>query len=60
VQVTEHWHRLPRGCVWGLLLGDLQQLPGCGPGPCSGVPDGVGVGLMDPEGTTNLSHSGML
>jgi len=24
VQVMEHWHRLPRGCVWGLLLGDLQ------------------------------------
>jgi len=33
VQVMEHWHRLPRGCVWGLLLRDLQQLPGCRPGP---------------------------
>jgi len=34
--------------LWGLLLGDLPKMPGCGPGhPALGVPDGAGLG---PEG----------
>ena len=31
--------------LWGLLLGDLPELPGRGPGhPALGVPAGAGVG----------------
>jgi len=31
--------------LWGLLLGDLPELPGCGPGhPALGVPAGEGAG----------------
>jgi len=47
--------------LWGLLLGDLQKLPGRGPGhPALGGPAAVGLELGDPEGPFNLSHSGIL
>jgi len=38
------------GTLWGLLLGDLQQPPGHGPGdPALGVPDEQQLEQMDPE-----------
>jgi len=44
--------------LWGLLLGDVQKLPGCRPGhPALGVPTGV---QMDPEGHASLSHAARL
>ena len=37
--------------LWGLLLGDLPEPPGCGPGhPALGVPAGAGAGAEGPRG----------
>jgi len=39
VRVTENWHRLPLEVVDGSILGDIQKLPGHGPGqPALGGP----------------------
>ena len=47
--------------LWGLLLGDLQEPSGHGPGcPALGIPAGVVVGQMDPEVVSKLSHSVIL
>jgi len=47
--------------LWGLLLGDLQKPSGHGPGcPALGISAGVGVGQMDPEVVSKLSHSVIL
>lgn len=49
------------GCwekLWGLLHGELQKLPRCGPGlRVLSVPAWVDVGQKDPEAPSNLSHS---
>jgi len=46
--------------LWGLLLGDLLKLPGCGPGhPALGVTAGAEQ-LMDPEVPVSLNHPVML
>ena len=37
--------------LWGLLLGDLPEPPGRGPGhPALGVPAGAGAGAEGPRG----------
>jgi len=37
--------------LWGLLLGDLPELPGRGPGhPALGVPAGAGAAAEEPRG----------
>ena len=47
--------------LWGLLLGDLPELPGCGPGhPALGVPAGAVVVQRDTEGPASLSHAVVL
>ena len=44
--------------LWGLLLGDLQQLPGHGPVHLAlGGPAGEGVGLRDPESPASITAS---
>ena len=53
--------RTGTGCPEGLLLGDVEKLPGHGPEPPAlGVPPGPGVGLMDSEVPASLSHPGVL
>ena len=47
--------------LWDLLLGDLQKLPGCGPGHLQWVSLLRQVlDLMDPEVPSHLSHTLML
>lgn len=39
VIVTEHWHRLPRGAMESLPLGDIQRPPGHSAGQLAlGIP----------------------
>lgn len=43
---------LDLGCVWlwGLFPGDIQTLPGCGPGPpAPDIPGGAGAGPRGPR-----------
>lgn len=42
------------------ILGELQKLPGHGPGrPAPGGPAGAGLGGMDPGVPAQLAHSGI-